>query len=164
MSKRYTVSYERDAESGLWVATIDRSQGVSCVTQGRSLGEARKRIREALALYLDDDQAAERAELVDDVKLPQRIKAAVAKAARLREEANAAQERAQESSAAVARELAAAGVSTRDAAEMLGVSHQLVHKYLAKGEPPLLAEPANDTRRKSDRPAAKRKGTKRRAG
>lgn len=129
MAKRYTVTYERDHEANVWVAVIDRAQGVSCVTQGRSIGEARKRIREALALYLDDDAVAEAAELVDDVKLPARAKSAVAKALKAREAAERAQELALEASAASARELAAAGVSTRDAAEMLGLSHQAMHKY-----------------------------------
>ncbi len=65
---KYTVAYERDAD-GWWTATIDRAQGASCVTQGRSLDEARTRIREALALHLDiDEAAAARLELVDDIK------------------------------------------------------------------------------------------------
>jgi predicted RNase H-like HicB family nuclease len=46
MGKSYKVRYEKD-EDGMWVAVIDRSQGVSCVAQGRSIGEAHKRIRGA---------------------------------------------------------------------------------------------------------------------
>jgi predicted RNase H-like HicB family nuclease len=128
MGKRYTVAYERD-EDGFWTAVIEFSRGKSAIADGRSIGEARKRIRGALAVYLDDEKAAAEAELVDDVKLPAGLKGELAKAVRIREEADAAQERAIETSAAVARKLAAAGISTRDAAGLLGVSHQLVHKY-----------------------------------
>jgi predicted RNase H-like HicB family nuclease len=130
MGKRYTVQFERD-EDGAWVAVIDLARGKSVIADGRSIGEARKRVRGALAVYLEDDKAAEAAELVDDVKLPAKVKTAVAKALAARQEAQAAQARALESSAAVARELTALGVSTRDAAEMLGVSHQAVFQYAA---------------------------------
>lgn len=149
MPKRYTVTYERDAETGLWVAVIDRAQGASCVTQGRSIGEARKRIREALALYLDDDAAAEAAVLEDDVKLPAKVKQAVAKALRAREAARVAQEQAMSASEASARELAAAGVSTRDAAELLGVSHQAVHKYVGRADNDGGASPAKKRARRA---------------
>jgi predicted RNase H-like HicB family nuclease len=62
--KTYTVAYERD-EDRLWVASIEALPG--CHTQGRTIEQARRRIREALAAYLDDDKAAARARLVDDV-------------------------------------------------------------------------------------------------
>lgn len=47
----YTVRYERD-EDGWWVATVKGVKG--CHTQGRSIEAARKRIRESLALYVDE--------------------------------------------------------------------------------------------------------------
>jgi len=60
--KRYRVTYERD-ESGWWVAAV---RGVRCShTQGRTVDEARRRIREALELFVYD---ARRAPIVDDVK------------------------------------------------------------------------------------------------
>ena len=133
MGKRYTVQFERD-EDGIWVAVIKLARGNSVIADGRSIGEARKRVRGALAVHLEDDKAAEAAELVDDVKLPAKVKTAVANALRIREEAQAAQARAQDTSAAAARELAELGVSTRDAAEMLGVSHQAVHQYVGRAE------------------------------
>ena len=49
--KRYTVRYERD-EGGWWVATVPRIRG--CHTQGRTLDQARRRIREAMALFIDN--------------------------------------------------------------------------------------------------------------
>ena len=45
--KSYRVAYERD-ESGWWVATVRGVRG--CHTQGRTVDEARRRIREALEL------------------------------------------------------------------------------------------------------------------
>ena len=59
---RYTVRYERD-EDGWWVATILEVPGVH--TQGKSLEEARSRIREALAAAVGDEETA-RAELVEE--------------------------------------------------------------------------------------------------
>lgn len=128
MGRRFTVQYERD-EDGIWVAVIEFARGKSAIADGRSIGEARKRIRGALAVYLNDETAAAEAELVDDVRLPPGLKGELVKAVQIRKAAEAAQERAIKTSAAVASQLVAAGVSTRDAAEMLGVSHQLVHKY-----------------------------------
>ena len=44
--KSYRVAYQRD-ESGWWVATVRGVRG--CHTQGRTVDEARRRIREAHA-------------------------------------------------------------------------------------------------------------------
>ena len=60
----YHVAYERD-ESGWWVASVREARG--CHTQGRTVDEARRRIREAMDLFVDD---APSAKLVDAVKLP----------------------------------------------------------------------------------------------
>jgi predicted RNase H-like HicB family nuclease len=56
------VAYERD-DSGWWVASIREMRG--CHTQGQTVDEARRRIREAMALFVDD---APTVKLVDDVK------------------------------------------------------------------------------------------------
>lgn len=61
----YTMRCERD-ESGWWVVEVPEVQG--CHTQARSLAEARRRIRDALSLFVDD---AETAELVEDVRREQ---------------------------------------------------------------------------------------------
>jgi predicted RNase H-like HicB family nuclease len=42
---RYTVSYERDASSGWWVAQV--KEVPAAITQGRTIAAARRRIREA---------------------------------------------------------------------------------------------------------------------
>jgi predicted RNase H-like HicB family nuclease len=58
----YHVAYERD-DSGWWVASIREVRG--CHSQGRTIDEARRRVREALGLFIEDD--AESAEFVDDL-------------------------------------------------------------------------------------------------
>ena len=60
--KSYCVAYERD-ESGWWVASVRGVRGWH--TQGRTVDETRRRIREALELFVDD---ARKAPIVDDVK------------------------------------------------------------------------------------------------
>jgi predicted RNase H-like HicB family nuclease len=115
--KSYRVVYELD-ESAHWIARVLRVKG--CHSYGRSLSEARSRIREALALFVPD---AERAELVDDVRLPADMRRLVIayRVARLRAE----RERKQ---ADVAARRLAARLSRRDAAELLELSHQRVQQ------------------------------------
>ncbi len=62
--KTYRVVYERD-ESGWWVASVRGLRG--CHTQGRTVDEARRRIVEAMELFVDDVRTAR---IADDVKLP----------------------------------------------------------------------------------------------
>jgi predicted RNase H-like HicB family nuclease len=121
--KGYRVVYEMD-ESGHWVATVPGVRG--CHTYGRSLSEARARVREALGLFVVD---ASRAPLIDDVRLPVNIRRLVDryKTARLRAERDAQQ------AAAAVRGLAKT-LSRRDAAELLGISHQRVQQIAASSD------------------------------
>jgi predicted RNase H-like HicB family nuclease len=121
----YKVRYERDP-SGWWIVTIPEVQG--CRTQGRSIAEGRKRIREALALFVDE-AAADRATLVDDIRLPAAIKRKVREVAAVRLRAERLKEKAQDVTRVAASHLTRrAGLSVRDAAEMLGISHQRVQQ------------------------------------
>lgn len=70
---KYFVKYEFD-ESNWWFTSIPEVDG--CVTEGRTLDEARDRIRECLSLFVSDREAKE-AELVDCVELPGPVSAAV---------------------------------------------------------------------------------------
>ena len=63
--KKYHVAYERD-ESGWWVATVREIRG--CHTQGRTVGETRRRIREAMQLFVDSLRGVK---IVEDIKLPE---------------------------------------------------------------------------------------------
>src|SRR3972149_2902298 len=82
------VTYARD-ESGWWVASIREVRG--CHTQGRTVDEARRRIREALALFVDD---AASAKLIDTVKLPATAVKAIRAYATLRKRADQEDRRA----------------------------------------------------------------------
>src|SRR6266567_4328224 len=68
-SSKYRVVFERD-ESGAWLARVPSVRG--CHTHGRTLEQARRRIREALSLWVDD---ADDAELTEEIRLPPQLKA-----------------------------------------------------------------------------------------
>jgi predicted RNase H-like HicB family nuclease len=121
----YRVTYERD-EGGWWIAELHGVRGVN--SDGRTIAGARRRVREALALAIGDAEAA-RAVLVDDVRLPAALRRAVKGAAAARAKADELHAAAQEATTALARELTRRhGLSVRDAAQLLGVSHQRIQQ------------------------------------
>ncbi len=131
--QRYRVVYERD-ESGWWVASVRGVRG--CHTQGRTVDEARRRIREALELFVDD---ARRASIVDDVKLPSAATRAIRAYATLRKKADEEDRRAARAARHAVRVLRRGRLrmSARDAARLLGLSHQRVHQLTeAESEKP----------------------------
>ncbi len=119
--KTYRVVYEID-ESGHWIATIPTVRG--CHTYGRSLSEARSRIREALSLFVP---RAGSAKLVDDVRLPPPMRRLVLQYRSARAHAEEDRKRAE----TAARQLAAR-LSRRDAADLLEISHQRVQQLAEK--------------------------------
>ena len=122
---KYAVTYERD-EAGWWIAHVQGVAGVN--SDGRTVAEARQRVREALSLAIGDREA-EAAELVDEVKLPGDLRKAVARATRARAKLEALQSETQDSTAAAVRELRKRlGMSVRDIADLLGISHQRVQQ------------------------------------
>ena len=120
---KYTVVYDRD-ESGSWIAQV---RGVpEAHTYGRTIEQARERIREALALWRTDVQ---RAEFVDEVHLPVTANAVVEAVHMARRRLAREQIRAQKSALTAARQLTSKwGYSLRDAGELLGVSRQRVQQ------------------------------------
>jgi predicted RNase H-like HicB family nuclease len=126
MRTSYTVRYERD-ETGWWVAQV--KEAPAAITQGRTIAEARRRIREALALALDDDAAAKRAKLIDDVRLPADARRALEQARAARARLANESKKAQESTARAVRTLLKGmHLSVRDAGDLLGISPQRVHQ------------------------------------
>ena len=122
--KSYRVTYERD-QAGWWVASVRGVRG--CHTQGRTVDEARRRIREALKLFADD---ARTAEIVDEVKLPTAATRAIRVYATSRNRADEEDRRAALAARRAVRVLRTGRLkmSARDAARLLGLSHQRVHQ------------------------------------
>lgn len=121
--KRYRVLLERD-QSGAWLARVPRIRG--CHTHGRSIVEAKRRIREAVALWTNAPF-----ELDFDVHLPGGVVAAVEESRATRTRAEIERERAARSTERAAIELVeGAGLGVRDAADVLGLSHQRVQQIV----------------------------------
>ena len=121
MPKKYTAIYQY-GDDGWWTVSIKEVRGVH--TQGRSIAQARTRVREALGLFVD---GAETAELVDDIRVGPGMLNAILKARRARQAADRHQKLATLASRAAAKKLVAK-MSVRDAGEVLGVSHQYVQQ------------------------------------
>ncbi len=122
---RYTVDYERD-EAGWWIARVPGVAGVH--SNGRTIAEARRRVREALGLAIGD-AAADAAELADHVKLPRDLSAELNEYRRARKSAESAQQRVVGVSQDLARKLTRKlGLSVRDIGELLDLSHQRVQQ------------------------------------
>ncbi len=126
----YRVSYSRD-EAGWWIAEL-RGDVKGVHSNGRTIGDARRRVREALAAALDDDRAAEAAEFDEHIALPMGAQRTLALATAARKRAEAETREAQERTVAAVRELTKrAGLSVRDVADLLGLSHQRVQQLAA---------------------------------
>lgn len=122
----FEVHYELD-ETGWWLATVPSVPG--CHTQGRTIEQAERRIREALALFTPA-AAASTAKLEAVVRLPNAAKRALNSALTKRTAAEAV---ALESQAATRRAplaLSQAGLSLRDIGRLLGVTRQRAHQLL----------------------------------
>lgn len=127
---KFKVVYEHD--EGGWHVSIPAVKG--CHTWGRSIGAARKNIREALAtcsdLFRDPDRVAASAVFEEDIRLPSRAKSAI-RDAQLAIQRRAASERdARARAAYAAKVLAEGGLSLRDSGDILGMSQEQVRQIL----------------------------------
>jgi predicted RNase H-like HicB family nuclease len=136
----YSAEVERDA-SGDWIGTVGSLRGVH--THARSLASLRSYLQDAIALWLEVEQhdAGNQNPHVDRggitvelrVKLPPEVRRATDDAQRRRKQARSAEIEAAVATRRAAQALADAGLSRRDAAEVLGLSHQRVDQLLRSG-------------------------------
>lgn len=125
--KRLTAVFQRDDE-GFWLVELVEEPRVH--TYGRTLPKAREHIADAAALWfeLEPDDV----DIVEDIRLPGAVRARLDRARRERAKAQAAQETAAGATRDAARALVNEGhLSVRDAAQVLGLSHQRVQQLLA---------------------------------
>lgn len=121
----YRAVYEREPDGSAWNVRFPQVPGA--FTWGRSLAQAKNRAREAVAAHLEVDPAD--VMLEHEVQVPG-ITDMIARAIDARTRAAQAAADAKEIMQAVAKELVAAGLTQRDAAAALGVSHQRVDQLV----------------------------------
>lgn len=122
--KTYVAVYQRDDVDDAWNVHIKGLEG--CQTYGRSLRQAQARILEALAVWLDQEPAG----LTIRDQLPARFAAVAEGVNRARSEADRAGSKAQQQTLQAVQQLTQLGLSRRDAAELLGLSHQRIQQLL----------------------------------
>jgi hypothetical protein len=128
--KTYYATLELDPRSRQWMADIE---GLPGHTWGRSLKRVKDYAHEALATHLDVDPSQVRGHLLfRPPQLPASVLRAIEKAGAARTQADTAATKAAAAKAAAARALVReVHLSMRDAAELLGLSHQRVQQLLA---------------------------------
>ncbi|HEX2040521.1 MAG TPA: hypothetical protein VHF47_12420 [Acidimicrobiales bacterium] len=117
--------FEHDGDEGVWLVRIKGVDG--CQTYGRTLRQAEDRIREALAAWLDKDADS----LTITPELPSDVALLATEVSQARYAAERAGADAQRATAEAVRRLTEMGLSRRDAADVLGISHQRVQQLLA---------------------------------
>jgi predicted RNase H-like HicB family nuclease len=119
--KSYSVHYVL-GDDGLWTASVREVRGAH--TQGRSIAQARRRIREALSLFVGNARSAV---LVDHIRVDAGTRTMLREATAARARAVRQQRAASRSVARVVKKLTGQ-MSIRDAGEILGVSPQRVQQ------------------------------------
>jgi predicted RNase H-like HicB family nuclease len=129
---RYHATFELD-ESEMWIAQIEEIPQVH--TFGRTLGKAREYLVDALALWLDVPAVKVKDSIdIRPVKMPTSVQVLIDEAVSARVVAESATSFASEIMTAAAVALTeGARLSLRDAADLLGISHQRVQQLVARG-------------------------------
>jgi predicted RNase H-like HicB family nuclease len=124
-ARSYVAVYERDSESDAWLVHVKTIP--ACHTYGRTLRQAEARIREALALWLDRDPDG----LQITPEWPPELVEVATNVAGARREAAQSARAAGTTTTNAAKKLDRMGLSRRDTADVLGISHQRVQQLLA---------------------------------
>jgi len=122
----YTARLEREKD-GRWTVELEEEPRVH--TWGKTVDQALARMREAAALWFQTEE--DQIDLVPRPVLPKATDKTVEQARQAREQARSADRLAIEQTRKAAAALASRGISMRDAAAILGISHQRVHQLLA---------------------------------
>jgi predicted RNase H-like HicB family nuclease len=122
----YTARLEKE-DDGRWSVELDEEPRVH--TWGKTIDQALTRMREAAAMWFEADETS--IELVARPVLPKITTRTVEQARKAREQARNADRLAIEQTRKAAAALTSRGISMRDAAAILGISHQRVHQLLA---------------------------------
>jgi predicted RNase H-like HicB family nuclease len=130
MKETYVVTLELDPRSRQWMADVE---DLPVHTWGKSLAKVKAYAAEALALHLDVPVPTVAGHIsFRRPQLPAHVLEALDEADTARIDAEDATARAAQAKAAAARALVReAHLSMRDAAEVLGLSHQRVQQLLA---------------------------------
>lgn len=123
--KAYTAVYRLEDDS--WIVEVKGLKG--CQTHGRSFQQAQARIREALSVWLDTPANS----LAITDRVPAELAELALRVATARSDAERAGQRAQRTTLAAVHRLAKLGLSRRDTAALLGLSHQRVQQLLEAG-------------------------------
>jgi predicted RNase H-like HicB family nuclease len=136
-NQQHVADVERDA-AGNWIARVPALRGVH--THARTLAGLRRYLQDAIAVWLEverldageQDPRVDRDAIVVELrlKLPAGVKRAAETARQRRERAQLAERDAATATRKAARALVEAGLSRRDAAEVLRLSHQRVDQLL----------------------------------
>jgi len=125
-TRRFKVVFEPDGSR--WHVYLPEVPG--CRTHGRSIADGRRNIREALAACEDAvpnaAAVAKSAQFIEHICVPYEVRKAVDRALQAREELAEKEEAATRAAARGARALRRAGLSLRDAGELLHLSHQRI--------------------------------------
>lgn len=124
-TKNYVAVFEHDAREGVWLVHIKDLDG--CQTYGRTLRQAEDRIHEALAAWLEKDSLS----LTITPELPSDVALLATEVSQARSAAERAGADAQRATVDAVKRLTKMGLSRRDAADLLGISHQRVQQLLA---------------------------------
>jgi predicted RNase H-like HicB family nuclease len=123
--KHFVAVYDRDRDNDAWLVHIDGIE--ACHTYGRTLRQAGDRIEEALAVWLDREPR----DFVLEHEWPKAVADVAEEVSNMRQEAAEAAQSASDATMRAARRLTRMGLSRRDTAEILGISHQRVQQLLA---------------------------------
>lgn len=129
MKKTYTATFERD-EDGYWAVVAQVAPRQSAISDGQTLAKARRRIRQAIAALLDAPEDS--FDVEERLRLPAEARRCLQRYQRAQARLDQQERDAKEAQRAAAKALAKAGLSRRDAGDILGVSGARVQQVLGR--------------------------------